>query len=214
MEESPRPLPWVSLVLFAGLVLLCLGIANPAALGAAAALLLVLTVICLLPPKAGEPGGPPRTSDKGHYLITGPSPVRQELTFTGTGRCRISFGFNGNQSMEYRFNVLDASGEDVPEGPWPVKDYPDRATWWRDDHGPAGNIFLRENPGGWSVTVRYALRATDAKAVRQADLKVEVHPPTAKVHIPEQPTTLPEPQIAWGGLDTPSGRLTRPAKSG
>ena len=201
---------WVSAVLLTGLVLLFLWSISPAVLGAALGLLLVITIICLLPAKPGEPGGPPREPRKGHYLITGPSPVRQELTLSGTGRCSIYFWFMGNQSMEYRFDVLDGNGDDIPERPWPNGGYPDRTCWCNDEHGPAGNVFVRENAAGWTVTIRYALRATDEKVVRKAELKVEVQPPTAKVQIPENPTPLPEPQMAWGRLDAPSEQLTRP----
>jgi hypothetical protein len=220
MGDKP-PVPRVSAFLLAGLVLLFLAIVvaslvariPPAVFGAAAALGLLALIVWLIPANLGGGGKPrrPESHYRRHWILRGPSPLRQELTFSGTRQCTISFWFMGNQPLEFRYDPIDSAGDDIPQltavprGPV----HGGRPCWAQDEHGPAGHVFMPEKPEGWSFTLRYALRAPEERVVRGADLRIEVEPQDARVTIPDEPKPLPEPAIAWGRLDTPSEHLTR-----
>jgi hypothetical protein len=180
----------------------------------------VLALIVWLVPGNLGGGGKPRRPES-HYrrewVLRGASPLRQELRFSGTRQCTVSFWFTGNQPLEFRYDPIDAAGDNVrplgalPPGALPLAPAPSgRPYWAQDEHGPAGHVFMPDKPEGWSFTLRYVLRTPDRKAIHGADLHIEVAPQNAGVNIPDEPKPLPEPAAAWGRLDTPSEHLTRP----
>jgi hypothetical protein len=201
---EPSRFPWLLvgvLVLFALLFLFAVA---PVLAGAGLALALVGTVIALLPD--GEPvTAKPKKKDH-RWTISGTSPVRQELTLSGTGRASIGFWFTGNQSIEYLFDVFDDAGNELRYLPSYPHGEPNNLCWVGDEAGPGGYLWGTDKHP-WTVTIRYVLRATDERVVRSAELHVEVKPATAEVTVPEKPLALSAPRVQWGRLDTPPDQL-------
>ena len=144
---------------------------------------------------------------KREWYLSGPSPLRQEVTLVAPHKCTVGFHFVGNQSLDYRYDVLDAHGDEVPMLRSHPVHPPGSPYWIHDDGGPGGFIYTPARPDGITLTLRYSLVATDAKSVRNTKLSISVERPGIKVRLPDQPTTLPEPVVRWGRLSDPPERL-------
>ena len=207
-KPGQRP-KYFLLFLLAAFVLAFLFAIGPAVFVAGLAVAVVGVLLCLL----SEFAGPAPTANRRRrrtWRIEGPSPVRQELVLTGTGRCTLRFWFREHQSMDYRYDLIDGEGNDVPETPCNPQGtgaHPGRLCWRGDEGGPGGDVYLVDHPHWWKLTIRYQMRATHDKVVRGAELHVEVDPKETDVAFPEAPTPLPTPVVTWGRLNDPPDRL-------
>src|SRR5687768_16787348 len=176
MGEKP-PVPRVSAFLLGGFVLLFLAIVvlplvariPPAIFGAAAMLGLLALVVWLIPGNLGGGGKPrrPESQYRRAWVLRGPSPLRQELTFSGTRQCTVSFWFMGNQALEYRYDPIDAAGGNIPQlaarPPGPVRT--GRLCWAQGEHGPAGHVYMPDNPKAVpSLSVTCCARLTSTRS--------------------------------------------------